>query len=214
MSEIYDLLRNNKNKTYCFFDAETSNLCLSECCNLPWQISMITVKGQTIENEFDFFIKWPQGLKVSAQSAAITNFSQKTIDEKGIAPEKVFAEVDRELNKANIIAGHNILGFDAYVIQFFYRLLGKPAFNIIPKALDTFPIAKAIKLNIPYNKKENFAAWQYRLYHHKAKGLRCSLGALGKEYEIAHDYETLHNSLSDLKLNIKVWNKQKLQIDL
>lgn len=214
MSEIYELLRNNKTKKYCFLDFETANLALHECHNLPWQASMIISRGGEIEKEFDFYIKWPQGLKMSAESARITHFNPKKIEELGQAPEFVLSELDRELNSADIIAGHNLLGFDIYMVQLMYRILGQKPINPTNKILDTFPIAKAIKLEIPYNKEESFAAWQYRLYHHRARGLKCSLIALGKEYDINHDYSTLHDSLSDLHLNLKIWNKLKHQIDI
>ena len=48
----------------------------------------------------------------------------------------------------------------------------------------------------------------------RVKGVRTNLSSLGKEYEIDHDYEKLHDALVDLQLNIKVWNKIKWQVDL
>ena len=47
----------------------------------------------------------------------------------------------------------------------------------------------------------------------RKKGLRTSLGALGKSNNIQHDYANLHDALVDLELNIKVWDKLKYQID-
>lgn len=214
MSEIYPLLRHDKEKEYCFIDTETCNLCLHECHNLPWQISILSVKAGKIIDTYDFLIKWPKGINVSKEAAIITHYNPKLVEEKGVSPQTALEILDYKLNASDIIAGHNILGFDAYMIQAFYRENGKKPFNIIPKALDTFPIAKAIKLNIGYSRNEDFAAWQYRLYHYRAKGLKCSLGALGKEYEIEHQYENLHDSLSDLKLNTKLWDKLKFQIEI
>ena len=52
------------------------------------------------------------------------------------------------------------------------------------------------------------------MYHTRVKGVRTNLSSLGKEYEIDHDYEKLHDALVDLQLNIKVWNKIKWQVDL
>jgi len=212
--EIYDLLRDNKEKKYCFLDFETCNLCLNECHNLPWQLSMISVKGSE-RREFNYYIKWPGGMKVSQGAAIITRFNPGIIEERGMHPEFVLDELDRELNTADIIGGHNLLGFDTYMAQSFYRKCGRKPYNIVPKVLDTFPIAKAIKLSIPFNKEtDDFAAWQYRLYHKIQRGLKCSLGALGKEYGIEHDYENLHDAINDLNLNIKLWDKLKWQINL
>ena len=47
----------------------------------------------------------------------------------------------------------------------------------------------------------------------RKRGMRTSLGALGKSNNIKHNYEKLHDALVDLELNIKVWNKLKYQID-
>jgi hypothetical protein len=175
---------------------------------------MISLQGNN-RKEFNYYIKWPGGIKVSADAARITRYNPKIIEEYGVSPEFALREFHREAMNADIIAGHNFLGFDNYMIGILYRLLDQQPYNITSKILDTFPIAKAIKLNIPFNKEsDNFAAWQYRLYHKIKKGLRCSLGALGKEYNIDHDYTTLHDALSDLDLNIKVWNKLKWQINL
>ena len=52
------------------------------------------------------------------------------------------------------------------------------------------------------------------MYHTRVKGVRTNLSSLGKEYEINHDYDKLHDALVDLELNIKVWNKLKWQVDL
>ena len=46
------------------------------------------------------------------------------------------------------------------------------------------------------------------------KGVRTNLKALGKFYDIDHDYENLHNALVDLELNIKVWDKLKVQFEI
>jgi len=37
---------------------------------------------------------------------------------------------------------------------------------------------------------------------------------LGKENGIEHDYESLHDAINDLDLNLKVWNKLKWQIEV
>ena len=52
------------------------------------------------------------------------------------------------------------------------------------------------------------------MYSERRKGVRTSLAYLGKEYEIEHDDDDLHDAVVDLRLNIKVWNKIKWMIDL
>jgi len=209
-----NLLRDNKEKLFLWVDVETENVALNEQMNKPWQIAFALYKNNKIEEEFSYYIKWPEGLKVSAQAAKITHFDPSKIEELGQPPEKILDSLDKYLKKANIIAGHNVGGFESYVLASFYRKLGRMPFNIVPKMLDTFAIAKAIKLEIPYNPKENFAAWQYKLIHKIAKGTKTSLGALAKEFNIPSDPDKLHDALYDVKINIAVWNKLKYMVNI
>ena len=84
------LLRYDKEKTFVFIDCETFNLCLNFCHNLPWQISMLKVKGDKVIDSKDFYIKWDTHLKISKEAARITRYSQSTVDKKGLPPKEVF----------------------------------------------------------------------------------------------------------------------------
>ena len=48
----------------------------------------------------------------------------------------------------------------------------------------------------------------------KNKWIKSSLTFLGKEFDIDHDYEKLHNAIVDLELNLKVWNRLKYSLQL
>lgn len=209
-----NFLRDNKEKLFVWFDWETENLCLNECHNKPWELGLISYRNGKIEKEYHAYIKWPEGLNVSRQAAIITGFDPVKVQDLGKSPKEVLDVIDQEFNKADLICGHNIIGFDNYVTQAVYRKLGQTPYNIVPKMLDTFPIAKAMKLEIPYNQTDNFQAWQYRLYHRIEKGLKTSLGVMGKELKIDHNYNTLHQALADIHLNIKVWDKLKWMINI
>ena len=65
-----------------------------------------------------------------------------------------------------------------------------------------------------YSKEQNFLEYQYKVINTIIKGLKCSLGALGKQFEIQHDESKLHDALKDLELNVEVWNKLKWQVEL
>lgn len=209
-----NLLRDNKEKLFAFLDFETENLCLSSCCNKPWQASMILYRNNKIEKELDFYIKWPEGLNVSKEAARHTNFNPETVERLGKSPEEVLDNLDKCFNEADVIAGHNLFGFDVYIAQGFYKKLNRPSYNIVPKLLDTFALAKAYKLEIPYNPKENFQAWQYRMVHRIEKGVKTSLGVLAREFGIAHDPTQLHNALVDLRVNVGVWDKLKYAVNI
>lgn len=202
-----ELLRYNTDSVFTYIDCETQNLCLSEQKNLPWQCSFIKYQNGRILKEFDYYIYWGYDLPVSYGAAKATRYDPNVVKKLGKPPEFVYSEMVRELENSDYIVGHNILGFDAYLIQGFGRALKQKPYNIAPKAIDTLSLIKSIRLDIPYNKSEDFVAWQYKLLHKRIRIRGNSLGALGKEFDIKHPYDTLHNSLSDLRLNIKVFEK-------
>lgn len=209
-----NLLRDNKDKRYAFLDFEGCNLCLNECHNLPWQAGLIMYKDNKIEEELDLLIKWPQGIKVSRMAAIITGYDPNEIEARGKPPEEVLDILIDRFEKADIIAGYNLIGYDAYMLQAFCRALGRKPYNIIPKLLDMFPIAKAVKLEIPFNKNDDFIAWQYRVFHRIEKGVRTRPEILAKEFNIQFEATKLHDALYDLQLLVKIWDKLKYMIHL
>jgi DNA polymerase III epsilon subunit-like protein len=210
------LLRYDKSKELVFIDCETMNLCLNRCNNLPWQIAMLKVKGSKIIESKDLYIKWDTDLKISKEAAEITRFDPTKVEKLGITPESAFKQVSEWLTGCDYIVGHNLLGFDIYLFRMLYKEFGAvDLYREIPrKIIDTLSIAKGVKLGLPYDREEDFLAYQYKTYHIIKKGLKCNLRALGKENKIEHDYERLHDALVDLELNLKVWNVLKWQIDI
>ena len=208
------LLRFDKSKTYVFIDCETFNLCLNSVYNLPWQIAMIkAVAGKKVA-EKNFYIKWDTDLKIGAEAAKITKYSQKTMDDKGVPPEEAFPTIRDWLDNADWIIAHNMLGFDLYLIKDYYRLNGLDYKHLMPKILDTNSLARGVKLGTPYKEDEgSLIEYQYRMTNTRKKGVRTNLTALGKGYDIDHDYDKLHNAIVDLELNLKVWNKLNWQIE-
>ena len=207
-------LRFDKEKEYVFLDCETLNLCLSSCHNLPWQIGMIKVTADKVVATKNYYIKWDTHLKISTDAARITKFNPRTLEKKVLKPEEVFPTMEDWLDNCDYIVGHNFLGFDLYLIKDFYRYMGKSYRHLVEKVIDTNCIAKGLKLGNYYKQGDNFLEYQYKMYNQRKKGMRTNLAALGREYEIEHDDENLHEAIVDLKLNIKVWNKIKWMIDL
>lgn len=209
------LMKFNQNAKIIFVDCETQNLCLNGQFNLPWQIATIELQGNKIIKENDYLLKWNPILEVSKEAAFITKYNENNIIEHGKDPLECGKKILQDLKNADYIFGHNLLGFDTYVLISFFKKLGLEPYNIAPKVIDTNAIAKGIKLGIKFNRQtDNLLAYQYQMYHNIVRGLKTNLTALGKENEIEHDYDNLHNALIDLKLNIKVWNKLKHQIDI
>ncbi len=111
------LLRFDKDKVYVLIDFETCNLCLNSCHNLPWQVGMIkSIGGKNIDHK-DFYIKWPEEIKVGREAARITKFNIKKYKARAIAHDQVFPTMEDWLDNADYIIGHNILGFDVYLIK-------------------------------------------------------------------------------------------------
>ena len=54
----------------------------------------------------------------------------------------------------------------------------------------------------------------FRFANYVEKGLKTNLTALGKEFRINVDYENLHRGGNDIKLNMLVWDKLKLIIEI
>ena len=204
-------------------DFETFNVCLSDKFNLPWQVATILI--ETIENDKgqiknqergrqDLYLKWDTDLKISKEAKRITKYSDAKFKKRCIPEEEAFQTVYDLVENCDYLVGHNFLGFDIYLLRNWYRKYGKNYDNLPYKTLDTFAMAKAIALGHGYKSSEcSLLDFQMKMISIRKKGLRTSLGALGKSNNIEHNYDNLHDALVDLELNIKVWDKLKYQID-
>jgi|TARA_B100000085_G_C18532865_1_gene508716 DNA polymerase III epsilon subunit-like protein len=208
------LIRFDEDKTFVFIDCETENLCLNSFNNLPWQIAMIKAKGGQILDSKDYYVGWDRDVNVSVEAARITRFNPVDYDKRKIKFEEIFPTIEDWLDNADYIVGHNILGFDIYLIKDFYNYVGKDYRHLMSKIIDTNCIARGIKFELPYRTSENFLEYQYKLVHERRKGIKTNLTALGREFQIEHDYDRLHDALVDLELNLKVWNQLKYQLEM
>lgn len=208
------LLRFDKKKEIVLIDFETENLCLHNFRNLPWQVAMLKVKGDKKIAEKDLWLSWDRKLQISKEAARITRFSPAQHKKKALPAKEVFPTIKDWLNNADYIMGHNILGFDIYLIKDYYELMGEDYAPLVDKTIDTMCLARGVKTGLRLRSEESLLAYQYKMLHTRRKGLKTNLKAMGKEYEIDHDYDNLHNALVDLELNLKVWNKLKWQVDI
>lgn len=208
------LLRFDKDKVFVFIDCETENLCLNSSHNLPWQIAMIKSKGDKIEDTKDYHVCWDREINVGKEAARITRFDPVKHRKLSLHAKEIFPTIKDWLETADYIVGHNILGFDIYLIKDLYEYMGDDWRPLMDKIIDTNCIARGIKMSLRFDQDESFLAWQYKMVHTRKKGVRTSMGGLGKEFKIDHDYENLHDALVDLELNLKIWNKMKWQIEI
>jgi hypothetical protein len=131
------LLRYDKSKTFVLIDLETFNLCLNFCHNLPWQIGMIKAKGDFKTDSKNFYINWDTNLKISDDAARITRYDHKKVLKEGLNIKDAFPTIKDWLDHADYIIGHNILGFDIYLIIDLYKSMGCHYEHLINKIIDT-----------------------------------------------------------------------------
>ncbi len=209
------LLRFDKTKKILLFDFETFNLCLSFIHNRPWQVGSLLIQGDRILESYESNIKWPGcDLKISKEAAIVTHFNEIKYNLTARDESEVFAELYPKIEEADLILGHNILGFDIFLLKEWYKMYNKPWKHLINKLIDTNCLARGIKMDIKYKQGDNLLEYQYRTVSRKQKGVKTRLEVLGKEYSINHDYESLHEALSDVALNKKVWDKLKWEVEI
>ncbi len=209
------MLRYNKKQKYICFDFETCNLNLLSLDNKPWQLSYLIAEGKRVISEHDCYIYW-EDLKLSEEARKITRFDDDKYRRLAKDPAHHLANFEKYLyDEDYIIIGQNLLGFDVYIHGIYRRLLGKkPDFSYINRIYDTNCIAKAIKKNLNPPVKEDFIYWQYRLNDYRERNMRTSIKAQLKQYKIDFDENKLHDSLYDIQMNFKIFEKQLWQVEI
>jgi DNA polymerase III epsilon subunit-like protein len=180
-------------------------------------VGIIKVRGEKVEDAKDIHVKWPDAphLSISKRAALVTKFNPQLHDRLAISPKEAFDKFWPILQEADHIVAHNGLNFDLYLLKGYAEMMGVPWKWIVPKFIDTKAIAQGIKMGIRFDpKNETFMEYQWRMANAVVKGIKTNLKLLGSEYGIVHDYENLHDAIVDLELNLKIWNKQKFQIEI
>ena len=210
-----NLLRFKNNQKYVIFDYETCNLNLSCDENKPWQLGFIIAEGSKIIDRVNLFIAW-NDLNVSSEAARITNFSKSKYDKLKKNSLDCLNDFEKYLyDKDYLIVGHNVLGFDVYMHNI-HRLLcnKKTDYSYIDRILDTNCLARGIKNNIYFNKKDSLIEYQYRLLNLRTKGIKTNLKQLCKDYSISFDDRKLHDALYDVEKTHEVLNKILWQLEI
>ena len=209
------MLRFDKEQKYICFDFETCHLNLLDNSNKPWQLSYLIAKGSNILKEVDNHIYWPD-LKLSEGAKLVTHFDERKYRSLAVDPKEVLAAFEEIIyDDQYLIIGQNLLGFDVYIHNTYRRLLGyKSDFSYVKRIVDTNCIAKAIKKNLKPQRDSDFTFWQYRLNDFREKGLKTSIKTQLKEYKIDFDENMLHNSMYDVQMNFKIFQKQLWQIEI
>jgi len=209
------LLRFNKKQKYMVFDFETCSLNLASEDNKPWQLAFATYEGTKLLESFDYYIFW-EDLNLSEGARKVTGFSDSKYKKKATDSTKILDHFEKFLyNKEYIKLGHNILGFDIYIHNIYRRLLGRSTdYSYLSESIDTLCIAKAIAKDIEFNHEDELLPWQFKLNSFRERGLRLSLGACCKTYDVHLDTTKLHDALYDIEKNYEVFQKMLWKIEI
>lgn len=210
------ILRFDKKQKYLIFDTETEGLNLIK--SKPFQVAWIVAQGDRILEKQSRYIRWDD-LNVSEGAARTTRFDINHYNRVAEDPKEVWNDFSKELyNPEYRIVGHNLLGFDVYMVDVWRKLLGLNSdHSYIERIIDTLSVARAIADSEPNKARpdfENFIYWQYKWINNHKRGVRASQAALLKKYNIAHDKDRLHHALYDIEMNFEIFKKQLFQIEL
>ena len=194
-----------QDKPIIIWDTETEGLC--KFFSRPFQIGFLIVENNKIIKEYESCIKWD--LKISKDAARVTKFDEKHYKEHATQNKEILDIFESYLYNPNYyIMGMNILSYDSLIHNTWRRNLGfKSDYSWLNRLIDIHPLAKGAKLEIPYNRNDDFLAYQFRMSSIKKKGLKTNLGFLAKENKIELDENKQHSGLYDCHLVLSIWNK-------
>lgn len=203
-----ELLRYNfKNKKFLALDFESESVTLRY--NRPWQVYFFTTQGDTKIEEHNLYLDWLD-LDVSAGAAKVTHFSlYEHKNRKLTDPLEALNLFNSYLyNKEYLICGHNILGFDAFIHNYWRNTLNqKTDYSWLNRLYDTHCLFKAYKLGLQPPKDKTLLEWQFQLYSFKQKGLKSNVGFCCDEFQIPVDKELLHDATYDVLKTFEIFKK-------
>lgn len=208
------LLRFEKNQKYLCFDTETLSLSLvGYKNNRPWQISWRTFSLKKDYENFDFYMNI--GAVPNLEIQKLTNYSQRRMDEEGRDPKEIYQLFAKYLYDPNyIVVGHNILGFDIYMLNQLANSVGlKHDYSYLGRSIDTLNLAKAYRFKQKVE-RDNLYLWQRKMGSMFQRGMKCKLGDLAKEFDIPFEEEKCHDASYDIELNEKVFKELLYKVEI
>jgi len=201
-----DLLRYKFDQRYMLFDTETEGLNL--IMSRPWQVSWLVAEGKKIISRHNHFLSW-EGIRVSEGAAFVTGFDMKEYIRLKEDPYHVFSMFWKDANREDtILCGHNLLGFDNYILNIWRLLLDLPPdYLFVKRILDTKALSMAVQKGLQKPDGIDLAEWQYRLSHVIERGVKTNLKFMLKYFDIDFDPERLHEASYDIECNFKLLHK-------
>ena len=196
---ITNSLKYRHDQLYCIVDFECCNLNLLTPQNLPWNVGIVISQGAEIKDIYNIYIKWPGGIKISAEAARVTRYDPAVVEREGKDPLKVLKFVEQFLYDPKYrIVGYNYLQFDQYIHSIFRRNLGLTYdYSYIDRCIDSFALFKAYKLGIKLQEDESFYFWTMRILAYFQRGLKSSLKQACKDLGIEANEDQFHQGSFD-----------------
>lgn len=202
------LLRYATDQKWLIWDIESNGLNLYG--SLPWELSYaICSLKNGIESTHTHMIRWPQ-FRITEMLSYKTHFDKARYEAEAKPPEVVWEEFGSKLYSPEYRSlGHNLLGFDVYMIAVWRRLMGlTPDHSWIGGGarwplIDTAALAKAYKKRWTPDSSSPDAllSWMYKCESFNEKGLKTKLGVMCDEFKIEYDEAAAHSSLYDIQRN-------------
>ena len=210
------LLRFNDEQQYLIFDFETCHVNLLHD-NYIWQLGFIIANNKEILEKNNYYIYWDNILdKISEGAAKHTRFNYEIYKKYARPQEEVLDIFEKYLYDDKYIRlGHNIFHFDIFLHNQWRRInKRKTNWSYLNNTLDTDSIARAWKIGAKGIKRNEWTQSMFKYKSYKEKGMKTNLTALGKEFGIEYNYDTLHDGLNDCVLDYLVFKQLMYKIDI
>lgn len=199
-----------KNYRAICFDFETENLNLYS--TKPWQLAYIVFDRFENIIKKDLFLDW-HDINVSEGAEKATRFDIREYrNSKKLSDAKTaIEEFNKELESADLVVGHNIIGFDMSVYNSTCARLGIKPVDFCHKVRDTLSLFRGYKLDRPINEGDDAFKYCMRMNFFVPKEARkrgfSTLTAMAKFFGIHLEEGKMHDALYDVAINVETFRQ-------
>lgn len=164
--------------TYLVFDTETNGTDVYRCKIL--QVGLCFVRKGEIIDRMAFYVKRGTDVPIPPEAQRVHGITHAKLASDGIEPAEIIPLVCEHFTKwreqGHMFLGHNILAFDAPLIELESQLLGVPWKFRDNEIVDTGMLVKGAQLEMFFrDDAENLRSFYRRVSEVRAKGVYWSL---------------------------------------
>jgi len=188
------------------WDMETESLNLS--LTRPWQLAYVKLKNNKIVDRQNLYIDI-HNLKVNPDAAKVTGFSWEIYNKKKLPADHVVDIIQKDfIETDDLLVGHNILGYDIYILMNLYNYVGRKLDfrDFIYRCIDTLCMARGrfFEVQLPADERERLS-FMYKMLGRYDKAFKGKLIDVAKSFNIPVDEKKLHDALYDVTINADVF---------